>query len=111
MVTSDCKGSVAEVRVEIEERFANRQKPMSLRSRKDTEKICWTMEGPHEAAVEVEGWLVRWKPHFEISVNFRLCGSIAPLKREETTTDRVTSRRIVKVNVSSGKGGGSSWRV
>jgi hypothetical protein len=23
------------------------------------------MEWPHEAAVEVEGWLVRWKPHFE----------------------------------------------
>jgi hypothetical protein len=37
-----------------------------------------------------------------ISVNFRRCGSIAPLKREETTTDRVTSRRIVKVKVLSG---------
>jgi hypothetical protein len=57
------------------------------------------MEWPHEAAVEVERWLVRWKPHFEISVNFRLCGSIAPLKREETTTNRVTSR-----GKSEGKG-------
>jgi hypothetical protein len=40
MVTSDGKGSVAEVGVEIEESVVNRQKPVSLRSREDTEKIC-----------------------------------------------------------------------
>jgi hypothetical protein len=41
MVTSECKGSVAEAGVEIEESFVNRQKPVSLGSREDREDMLY----------------------------------------------------------------------
>jgi hypothetical protein len=49
--------------------------------------------------LRLRDWLVRWKPHFEISVKFRLAVLLRRSREKKSTTDRVASRRIVKVKV------------